>query len=273
MGEGMSKAARDELLEAVRARYRDANRSEKSRILDEFAAISGYHRKHAIRVLLRDVTPEMRKGTQARIYDEAVRDALVVLWEASDRICGKRLKAALPGLLSRMETHGHLALDRSVREKLMRMSAATIDRCLVPARQGIKGKRRRAKNSAIKRQIPVRTSADWKDAAPGYLEADFVVHSFTLGLHEGFACALLRVDRRMLGMDGGCSADRPGADARGRSTARSSTAAPGAAPRDHSPSVGTGNFCKMMSAMLAGTLSRLSRRSSWSSEVANPTSR
>ena len=177
MGEGMSKAARDELLEAVRARYRDANRSEKSRILDEFAAISGYHRKHAIRVLLRDVTPEMRKGTQARIYDEAVRDALVVLWEASDRICGKRLKAALPGLLSRMETHGHLALDRSVREKLMRMSAATIDRCLVPARQGIKGKRRRAKNSAIKRQIPVRTSADWKDAAPGYLEADFVVHS------------------------------------------------------------------------------------------------
>ena len=69
MGEGMSKAARDELLEAARARYRDANRSEKSRILDEFAAISGYHRKHAIRVLLRDMTQERRKGTQARIYD------------------------------------------------------------------------------------------------------------------------------------------------------------------------------------------------------------
>nr|WP_321985974.1 hypothetical protein [uncultured Lichenicoccus sp.] len=27
------------------------------------------------------------------IYDEAARGALIVLWEASDRVCGKRLKA------------------------------------------------------------------------------------------------------------------------------------------------------------------------------------
>ena len=47
-----------------------------------------------------------------RIYDEAVREAVILVWEASDRICGKRLKAALPHLVESMERHGHLDLDR-----------------------------------------------------------------------------------------------------------------------------------------------------------------
>jgi hypothetical protein len=48
----ISMAARAELLGAVSARYRGATRSERLRILDEFAAVTGYHRKHAIRLLL-----------------------------------------------------------------------------------------------------------------------------------------------------------------------------------------------------------------------------
>ena len=52
---------------------------------------------------------ELRVG--ARIYDEAVRVTLVVLWEAADRICGKRLKALLPTLIAAMERHGHLQLE------------------------------------------------------------------------------------------------------------------------------------------------------------------
>jgi hypothetical protein len=55
-----------------------------------------------------------------------VMEALVPLWEASDRLCGKRLQALL--LLESLERHGHLALDRKVREKLLTMSSATIDR-------------------------------------------------------------------------------------------------------------------------------------------------
>ena len=46
-----------------------------------------------------------------RIYDEAVRPALIVVWEATDRICGKRLKAALPSMVESLERHGHLDLD------------------------------------------------------------------------------------------------------------------------------------------------------------------
>ncbi len=51
MARRMSMAGRAELLEAVGTRYRGAARLERSRILDEFAAVTGYHRKHAIRLL------------------------------------------------------------------------------------------------------------------------------------------------------------------------------------------------------------------------------
>ena len=85
-------------MRALRERYRSASRRDKSQILDEFVAVAECHRKHAIRLLARPVegSAEARNPTGKRIYDEAVREALVVLWEASDRICGKRLKAVFP---------------------------------------------------------------------------------------------------------------------------------------------------------------------------------
>ena len=57
-----------------------------------------------------------------------------MLWEASDRVCGKRLKALLPTLVPALERHGHVTLDPRVREQLMAVSAATIDRRLASAR-------------------------------------------------------------------------------------------------------------------------------------------
>jgi hypothetical protein len=89
----VSMMTRDELLEAVGERYRQGGREEKIRILDEFAAVTGYHRKHAMRLLRRPgSSTRHRPRPERRLYDEAVRSALVVLSEASDRICGKRLK-------------------------------------------------------------------------------------------------------------------------------------------------------------------------------------
>ena len=85
-------------------------------MLDEFVAIVGCHRKHAVRLLKQGDKPTgqtVPKGQ--RIYDEAVREALTVVWEASDRICGKRLKAALPSMVESLERHGHLDLDPGVR--------------------------------------------------------------------------------------------------------------------------------------------------------------
>jgi hypothetical protein len=175
----VSMATRDDLLAAVAARYRDSGRPEKTRILDEFAAVTGHHRKHAMRLLRAGPSDrEPASRSQRRVYDEAVREVLIVLWEASDRICGKRLKALIPTLLPAMERHGHVDLVPEIRAALLTISAATIDRALRPQREraGV-GTRRRGSPSALRRSIPVRTFSDWNDPPPGFMEVDLVAHS------------------------------------------------------------------------------------------------
>jgi hypothetical protein len=169
---------RRELIEAVAARYRAAGRHEKKEILDEFVKVTGFHRKHAIRALrkaLKQETPQPRQRT--RIYDEAVREALTIVWEAADRICGKRLRQVMAGLIDAMERHGHLKLDSTVREGLLSMSAATMDRLLTTVRDTAKqGRRRTMINTPLRKSIAVRTFGDWHDPAPGFFEMDMVVH-------------------------------------------------------------------------------------------------
>ena len=176
----VSMATRDELISALSRRYAEAGRIERGRILDEFVAVTGYHRKHAMRVLRlgRTVSRHARRPGR-RLYGEAVREALILLWEASDRVCGKRLKALLPVLIAAMERHSRLELDPLVRTAVIAMSAATIDRALAPCREA-SGRRRRWPSAgvpSVRREIPVRTFADWSDPPPGFVEADLVVHS------------------------------------------------------------------------------------------------
>ena len=155
-------ATRDDLVAAVVERYGRSGRAEKTRILDEFAAVTGFHRKHAMRILRSGATDRRtRARPERRRYDEAVREALIVIWEASDRVCGKRLKALAPVLVEAMERHGHLHLAPEVRTSLLAMSAATIDRALRPVREqaGSQARRRSATSSAVRRSIPVRTPA------------------------------------------------------------------------------------------------------------------
>ena len=174
----MSSGARQELVTAVAERYQQSTSAEKRLILDEFVALTGYHRKHAVRVLNETAaTPRARRGRRC-VYDAAVTEGLIVLWEASDRMCGKRLQAMLPTLVPALERHGHLCLDREVRELLMAVSAATIDRRLASARAVTAGQRgrRRSGLNGLRSSVPVRTFGDWNDPAPGFVEADLVAH-------------------------------------------------------------------------------------------------
>jgi hypothetical protein len=176
----ISMATRDELVGALAARYGTSNRFERGCILDEFVAVSGLHRKHAMR-LLRAGQHDQRSGPRParRLYNEAVREALIVIWEASDRVCGKRLRALVPIMVEAMERHGHLQLTPEVRTGLQTMSAATIDRALRQVREAGAGRRRRhaPPSAAIRRSVPVRTFDGWNDPPPGFIEADLVAHS------------------------------------------------------------------------------------------------
>ena len=119
---------------AVRERYGRATKKERGRLLDEFCQVTGYHRKAEVRVLRAGTTVTRRRGRPVT-YSAAVIAGLEQVWEASDRLCSKRLVGVLPDLMDALERHGELALDPAVRAALVRMSPATIDRRLAPKRR------------------------------------------------------------------------------------------------------------------------------------------
>lgn len=183
-------------LEAARQRYGGLSAAGKRRLLDELQGITGYHRKSLLRLLNRKVSaaavavdgacgeqgecPSALKPHPRRRYGPEAAAALVPLWEASDRLCGKRLVALLPLLVESLESHGHLNLEPGVREQVLAMSSATIDRVLAPIRKASAAnnwRRPPRAYSAVRRRVPVRTFKGWSDHhEPGWLEIDLVAH-------------------------------------------------------------------------------------------------
>ncbi|WP_432785054.1 transposase [Cyanobium sp. BSA11S] len=177
-------------MEAARLRYGGLSAAGKRRLLDELEAITGYHRKSLLRLLNRQaVAPAESEGPldQAalkphprRRYGPEAAAALVPLWEASDRLCGKRLAALLPLLVESLEQHGHLNLEPAVREQVLAMSSATIDRLLAPIRKTSAAnnwRRPPRAYSSVRRRVPVRTFKGWSNhREPGWLEIDLVAH-------------------------------------------------------------------------------------------------
>src|ERR1700720_2592809 len=181
----ISMGARREVVSAVAGRYRPAKRAEKGRILDELCATTGWHRKHAVRALRqRETVMPGAVGAsreRRRRYGATIKDALTALWEASDRICGKRLKVMIPTLLPALERHGRLKLGAADRTLVLAISAATIDRLLADTKIAAAGGKRRRVGfySAIRREVPIRTFNDWADPPPGFCEIDMVAHGGT----------------------------------------------------------------------------------------------
>ena len=175
----MSFLAKRELLARVAPQYLCATPPQKSVILTEFVAVTGYARKYAIRLLAHPVpVPLPLTRPRERFYGRAVQDALVVAWTAANRICAKRLVPFLPELVPILERHGHLALTDAVREQLLALSPATADRILRPYRErnAPHGMTTTRRGLLIKQQVPVRTFTGWDDVVPGFFEADLVAH-------------------------------------------------------------------------------------------------
>lgn len=173
----MGGDSKREYLAAIRQRYLQASREEKGLILQEFCAVCGYHRKHAIRLLnRRRKRPKRRPGRKPVYRSTEFLRALKRIWLVSDQMCSKRLVAAIPLWLPFYE-HAYEKLSDKIENQLLSISAATIDRVLAPTRALT---RRRGlcatkPGSLLRNQIPIRTH-NWDITGPGFVEADTVAH-------------------------------------------------------------------------------------------------
>lgn len=167
------------MLEQARERYGRRGREGRSRIWDEVCALCGYERKHAMKVLggKRAIPGRGRpRGGSQPVYGQAEREVIQRIGMAAEQPCGKRLKPALPLWLPFYEKRwGKLSGAR--RQKLLKASAATLDRLLAPCRAGAGGRGRcgTRPGTLLRSQIPIRTE-HWEVKGPGYIEADTVAH-------------------------------------------------------------------------------------------------
>lgn len=167
------------------ARYQRSRKKEKSLILRELVELTEYSRVYARRVLRlhgqrvkagkQTLEGDFRKRAprcRAPYYDEKVKVALSKIWRVMDYICGKRLQPALPELVIVLERHNELHCDRVTKAKLLRISAATIDRLLRSERRKyeLRGQARTKPGSLLKHQIAIRTFAEWDEQEPGFGE-------------------------------------------------------------------------------------------------------
>ncbi|MDA2921280.1 transposase [Desulfobacterota bacterium AH_259_B03_O07] len=176
----------------VAKRYQKATKKEKGTILGEYTQLTGYNRCYAA-FLLRNHGRRMRinnntvlvgdcrkrvKRTRDRTYDERVVRVLKRVWLIMGFICGKRLKPALKEVIPVLEKYKEIEVDKTVREKLSNISAATIDRVLASERKkrSLRHRARTKPGTLLKHQIPIRTFSEWDEQRPGFVEIDLVGH-------------------------------------------------------------------------------------------------
>lgn len=174
-------AERRAVTKEMQARYRGARKLEKGRMLEELCLITGWSRGHARQALTgaraKAVTRRPRRP-RLPTYGPEVMPALKKVWAAYGGICGKRLSPFMGEAIAAMERHDELKVDPAIRAKLVRMSAATIDRMLAPERRRLRvgGRSGTKPGTLLRHQVPIRTFADWDERRPGFVEVDLVGH-------------------------------------------------------------------------------------------------
>ena len=174
----MGKHEKKAYLQRITLRYKKASKAEKRHILDEFCAVCSYHRKYAIRVLNRRKPSKQRcRAGRKQIYDrDTILEPLKRIWLATDQMCSKKLAAAMPLWLPFYDS-AFEPLEETIKQPLLQLSPATIDRLLKPIRlnTALKGLSGTKPGTLLRNQIPIRTHA-WDITQPGFMEADTVAH-------------------------------------------------------------------------------------------------
>lgn len=171
----MSKETKEQLLSRLRRRYVTAGPAFKSKLLDQAIEYLGYHRKAAIRALRAKPTEpsgaRLSLGRPKTYHADLLLPILKPIWFAAFQPCGRRLHALLPEWLPAYEIDHH-RLDGDLRRSLLKVSARTLDRLLVPLRVGGNRRGGTRPGSLLRQSIPIRGA--WTEEGPGWMEVDTV---------------------------------------------------------------------------------------------------
>lgn len=173
----MTRNGKEQYCAAILKRYHRSGKVEKGRILDEFCEVCGFNRSYAIRLLNQGYKRRRSKpGRRSKYADDAeFMKALRIIWKASNFKCGRLLKQAIGYYLPSYPKH-HGELSTETKEKLLQVSASTIDRVLKRIKaQYSKGRSTTKPGSLIRSEIPISTQC-WDTFIPGFMEADTVAH-------------------------------------------------------------------------------------------------
>jgi len=186
----LSMKARKEVIAKFSREYQRVGKKGKGEILDHVCATAGLSRDRAARLLRQPPKkydargrPKKEKGKENRgrkpkYHEKVVQQLLERLWEEMDYACGKRLVEGLPAFVEALQRFGELDAPDWAAEKVLAMSASTMDRLLTKARKSvtIKGRSTTKPGSMRKADIPIRRGTDWDDAVVGFMEMDLVAH-------------------------------------------------------------------------------------------------
>lgn len=164
-------------------RYQRASKTQRGVMLDELCALTGWNRDYARRAIRlaaqkRRPTPPRKPAVRTATYDEQVLEPLRFIWATLNGPCGKRMAPFIGEMIEVLERCEELTLDSLIKDKLLLVSPATIDRklSLDKAKLKFKGRSGTKPGTLLKGQIPIRTFSEWDETVPGFVECDLVAH-------------------------------------------------------------------------------------------------
>ena len=208
---GLDMKTKKKLSEETAKRYCTAGKKQKTKIIDEFIATTGYNRKYAIHILkntayvkvthfnnvarqsVQVITKTRKKRNYKKYYGQDVQQEVIRLWIFSMYLCAKRL---VPFIRDNIDYFTQkFGYDEKLKTKLARISSATVGRILKPEipKHSIRGisTTRPAKN--LNKLIPIRTFFDWDERKPGFFEVDTVANC-GISTQGHYICTLTLTD-------------------------------------------------------------------------------
>jgi hypothetical protein len=173
--------AKRELISKFKEEYKRASKTQKSKILDNFVAATGYNRKYAIGLLNNHRSvPKKKRRKRLSKYTKESTNALVKIWKFTNMMNSKALCSCIKIWLDKLIEFDEIEVDDFVYNQLLSMSSATIDRILKPTRDKmnlkIKGKSTTKPGDMLKNSIKIRKAGDEVERKPGFVEVDTVAH-------------------------------------------------------------------------------------------------